>query len=61
VSEETAEVIVRQTSPNHVEWRFSPSNAPHFRGLWESEVCSESEGVGSEGFIPADKTMVAQI
>ena len=37
LSDDTIDLITKQ-SLNPVEWKFSPSGAPHFGGLWEAGV-----------------------
>ena len=34
---ESIDIIIREY-PGHLDWKFSPSSAPHFGGLWEAGV-----------------------
>ena len=40
LSDETIDSILRQSKFHNMEWKFSPSSAPHFGGLWEAGVRS---------------------
>ena len=40
LSDETIDSILRQSKFHSIEWKFSPSSAPHFAGLWEAGVHS---------------------